>query len=129
MRATRLGLASLLVWIGTAACSGGGSGGGGGTSDAGGGTGGGDSGAGLPSCGDVCTAVVARQCPKGPFTQVECTTQCEKIRVGNCADRYSTLYACAGSSPVYSCDAQGYITVTGCETQYSALSSCLAAGG
>jgi hypothetical protein len=128
--AIRLGLASSFALLAAVACGSSSSGGGaGGKGDAGGGSGGGGSSATMPSCADVCTAVVARSCPKGPTTQLDCTTTCEQLR-SKCADLYGTLYTCAGATPKYSCDASGYITVTGCETQYTALTRCpISAGG
>jgi hypothetical protein len=79
----------------------------------------------LPQCSDVCTSIMAAQCPNGPPTQSECTTLCQQFRTGACAGPNQTLFDCAGRSPNFVCDAQGFITVAGCETEYSALIACV----
>ena len=79
----------------------------------------------LPQCSDVCTSIMAEQCPNGPPTQSECATLCQEFRSGACAGPNQTLFDCAGQSPNFVCDTQGFITVMGCETQYSALIACV----
>jgi hypothetical protein len=125
----RAACVSSFVLVAAVACGSSGSGGtAGGKGDAGPGAGGGGSSSTLPSCAAVCPAVVARSCPKGPVSQADCTAGCEQLR-GACADRYNALYTCGGATPKYSCDPQGYITMTGCEAQYAALTACPSAGG
>ena len=109
------GAAALLLAV---ACSNKGSGGGLGGQD--------DGASSLPSCADTCVDVVAAQCSNGPPTQQDCVTGCEQIRAGPCAAQYNALFQCSGATPDYACDAQGFVTVAGCETEYQALSNCLA---
>jgi hypothetical protein len=78
------------------------------------------------SCADVCLGVMSAQCPSGPPTQEECVKGCETIRSGPCAAEYQALRDCAGSNPTYACTASGTVTVTGCESENTVLSSCLA---
>ena len=89
-------------------------------------SGGGPPPSGLPPCSDVCTKVIAAQCPSGPPTQAECVTGCETIRTGKCQAQYQSLFDCAGPNPSYTCDAGGLVTVVGCESQDSALNACIA---
>jgi hypothetical protein len=91
------------------------------------GTGGqGGSGAGaLPPCAEVCTNVIAAQCPSGPPTQADCVSGCETIRTGKCRAQYMALFECAGSNPSYDCNSNGFVFVVGCESADSALNTCL----
>ena len=86
----------------------------------------GGSGGGLPQCPGVCASIMAASCPNGPPSQSECTTLCEQFRTGTCAERFRALSDCGGGTPNFTCDAQGFVTVTGCETEYNALIACLA---
>lgn len=96
----------------------------GGTTNGAGGQAGANGGA-LPPCADVCTQVVAKQCPSGPSSQSECVSGCETIRAGKCKDQYMALFACAGSNPSYDCNAGGFVVVVGCESLDAALTTCL----
>jgi hypothetical protein len=79
----------------------------------------------LPPCSEVCTDVIAQQCPSGPPTQADCVSGCETIRTGKCRDQYMALFACAGTNPSYTCNAGGFVQVVGCEAADSALNTCL----
>lgn len=79
----------------------------------------------LPPCADVCTKVLAAQCPSGPSSQAECASGCEMIRAGKCKGQYTALFECAGANPTYDCNADGFVVVVGCETADSALTTCL----
>jgi hypothetical protein len=96
----------------------------GGTPSADGGQAGAPSGT-LPSCADVCTKVVATQCPSGPPSQSDCVSGCETIRAGKCRPQYMALFDCAGPNPSYDCNAGGFVVVVGCESADAALTTCL----
>jgi hypothetical protein len=95
------------------------------------GSGGAKTGDGGPStgsvdCNAVCPGVVAAKCSSGPTDESDCVSGCQTILAGSCATKYETLYQCSGNSPSYTCDASGEVTVTGCESQATALYACLA---
>ena len=79
-----------------------------------------------PACADICASVLAARCPRGPQTQADCTGPCEQFRSSSCTKQFQALFDCAGTAPRFACDAHGSVTVTGCETRYNALLSCLA---
>jgi len=87
------------------------------------------SGSGIPSCDEACVGVMAANCANGPPDEAACVQGCEDVRSGPCNAQYETLADCAGSEPDYACDQGGYVTVTGCEAENTALSTCLASGG
>ncbi len=97
-------------------------------SDGSGGAKTGDGGASTGSidCNAVCPGVVAAKCSSGPPDESGCVSGCQTILAGSCAAKYETLYQCAGKSPTYGCDTSGEVTVTGCETEATALYTCLA---
>ncbi len=121
----RLVLAALLLL----AC-GGGTSTGGGLGDGGGGTAGstatGGSGGGGPTCAAVCPSVVAAGCSKGPADQGDCVSGCEAVRSGPCAVEYAALLDCGGAQPQFACDANGSVTVVGCDGANATLNTCLA---
>src|SRR5262245_32247032 len=90
--------------------------------DSGGGGGGGSTGSsgGTLTCDDSCTAVVALGCANGPTTQNECVSGCQ-LEQSSCPDEYDAVAKCAGAHPTYDCDASGYVTVVGCESQIAAV--------
>ncbi len=79
-----------------------------------------------PACADICASVLAARCPRGPRSEADCTVPCEQFSSGSCAKPFQALFDCAGAVPRYACDAHGSVTVTGCESQFDALTSCLA---
>jgi hypothetical protein len=81
----------------------------------------------LPLCAQVCPGVVAAHCPNGPVSESDCESGCQTIRSGKCATAYGTLYQCAGGTPTYTCGSAIGFIVNGCESQSSALSTCLTA--
>jgi hypothetical protein len=81
------------------------------------------------SCSQTCPGVLAANCPNGPVDQADCVSGCESIKAGPCNPRFQTLMTCAGASPRYACDSAGAVTITGCETQYTAMVTCLQNGG
>jgi hypothetical protein len=78
-----------------------------------------------PECPDICASVLAARCPNGPRSEADCTGPCEQFRSSWCASRFQALFDCAGAAPRFACDANGFVTVTGCESQYGELLSCL----
>lgn len=79
----------------------------------------------MPPCAQVCPGVVAAHCPNGPVDEADCESGCQTIRSGKCASAYRTLYECAGATPTYTCGSAIGVIVNGCESQSSALATCL----
>ncbi len=94
----------------------------GGSTAAGGGGGGG----GAPSCAEICPAVVQAHCTAGPKTESDCESGCQQLQSGPCTSQYQALLSCAGTHPQITCSPSGSVSVVGCDSQTSALNTCLA---
>lgn len=102
----------------------GGSAGGGAGGGTGGGTGGSTTGTGGSStCADVCPAVVAAACSKGPPDVAGCETGCVAV-MSTCGAEFGALLQCGGANPTFVCDAGGNPYPTGCEAENTALVAC-----
>jgi hypothetical protein len=77
-----------------------------------------------PTCSAVCVSIVDKNCPNGPPNLAECTGICDEFRSGPCAEDFRALFQCTGPNPRYACDARGFITATGCETEFTTLFAC-----
>ena len=100
----------------------------GGSGGTGAGGSGGSGGSGAFDCTSACPKVVAAQCSNGPGTVTDCETGCSSVASGSCAAQYNATVACVtAQGPGYqlTCDASGNPIVTGCESQYAQLYSCL----
>ncbi len=121
LRSSALGLCLALLLPSGVSCGGdtdsSGSAGGG----AGGGTTTGTGGA--STCGDVCPAVVAAACSKGPPDVAECEAGCAAV-ISTCGAEFDDLLQCGGSNPTFVCDADGKPYPTGCEAENAALVAC-----
>jgi hypothetical protein len=82
----------------------------------------------LPSCEASCPGVLAAKCSHGPVSQDDCVSGCQAIRASKCAAEYAALFQCGGAKPVYSCDANGQVSLMGCDSAAAQLYSCLAKG-
>lgn len=89
---------------------------------------GGSGGASGNDCASVCPKIVAAKCPNGPQTETDCENGCSTTASGQCAAQYSAVDACSksvGASAPVTCNSSGSPVITGCETQYAQLYSCL----
>lgn len=75
------------------------------------------------TCADVCPAVVAAACSKGPPSAAECETGCASA-MSKCGAAIDALFACAGAAPKFVCDGAGNPYPKGCEAQNTALNAC-----
>lgn len=80
----------------------------------------------LPTCQESCVDVMAAGCANGPGTTAECEAGCEAARV-YCMTEVLVYAGCVGPDGTLTCDAEGEPVVAGCETQFDAVQSCLAA--
>jgi hypothetical protein len=92
------------------------------------GSGGSASGSMLPSCDATCPGVLAAKCSHGPVSQADCVSGCQTVRASKCAPEYDALFQCGGAKPVYSCDPNGQVSLSGCDSAAALLYTCLAKG-
>jgi hypothetical protein len=78
----------------------------------------------FPACKDLCASALAAHCPSGPRDQNDCLGPCQRLQAGSCADSFQAFIDCSGPAPSFTCDAHGFITSRGCESQYLAALRC-----
>jgi hypothetical protein len=83
---------------------------------------------GAASCEQVCKKAEALACPSDP-TLAQCTATCNEIQkeLGTpaCKALDQTWIDCAATKGVFTCRADGYSTLTGCEDADANLAPCL----
>jgi hypothetical protein len=79
----------------------------------------------LPSCDATCPGVLGAKCMHGPVSQADCVSGCETVRASKCAAEYDALYQCGGAKPTYSCDPNGQVSLSGCDSAAAAMYTCL----
>jgi hypothetical protein len=97
-------------------------------SDPAAGSGGSNNNTALPSCEATCPGVLAAKCSHGPVSQDDCVSGCQAVRASKCAAEYAALFQCGGAKPVYSCDPNGQVSLSGCDSAAAQLYTCLAKG-
>jgi hypothetical protein len=85
-----------------------------------------DSGAPMRSgaCELGCEQTIIARCAMGPDTQLQCETDCERLRTGACGSEYRAYMACGDGKRV-TCDDMGLPIVAACEDERSAFLACL----
>jgi hypothetical protein len=78
---------------------------------------------GSSTCADICPAVVAAACAKGPPDVASCETGCAAV-MSSCGAEFNALLQCGGANPTFVCDADGNPYPTGCEAENAALVAC-----
>ena len=71
-----------------------------------------------------CESTIYANCSMGPTTQLECETDCERLRNGTCGNEYRAYMSCGDGEKV-SCDAMGFPVVAACPDERAAFVDCL----
>ena len=71
-----------------------------------------------------CEATIIADCEMGPKTQLQCETDCERLRTGECGTEYRAYMDC-GEGKRVTCDAMGLPTIAACADERSAFIACL----
>lgn len=71
-----------------------------------------------------CEDTVNAGCAMGPATQLQCETDCERLRTGDCGSEYRAYMACGDGKRV-TCDAMGFPVIAACPDARDAFLSCL----
>jgi dienelactone hydrolase len=75
-------------------------------------------------CTSGCEDTLTADCRNGPETQLECETDCNALRQGQCASEYSALLNCSDGAQV-TCNANGIPVVEACSNEQGTFVSCI----
>jgi hypothetical protein len=76
-------------------------------------------------CEAACPGILQAKCSGGPPSQAECVTGCDTVRTGACASLFQRFMDCGGATPKYSCNTNGNVSIVGCDSESTALWTCV----